>query len=172
MTLVTEPSRAWYVCYTKPRQEPLARIKLEEQGYEVYLPMLPRWDRRSGVWCRAEQVMFPRYSLVRCGRSGQSIAPIRNTPGVTGLVRFGVTPATLSETVVEAIRAIAERGNQNLKAEMAPFRVGEQVRVADGPLKGLAGIVSAVAAERVAVLLTLLGREQHVRIPANQLAPI
>lgn len=170
MTLVAEPSSAWYVCYTKPRQEPLARIKLQEQGYEVYLPMLPKWDRKSGAWCRTEQVMFPRYGFVRCGRLGQSIAPIRNTPGVTGLVRFGVIPATLSETVVEAIRAIAEQGSQTLKAKAAPFRVGEQVKVADGPLKGLVGIVSAVAAERVAVLLTLLGREQHIGIPANQLA--
>lgn len=42
--------------------------------------------------------------------------------------------------------------------------------VADGPLKGLAGIVSEIARERVVVMLTLLGREKSVAIAANHLA--
>jgi transcriptional antiterminator RfaH len=164
-------ARPWYVCQTKPRQELLAVRKLEEQGFEVYLPMLARWERKKNVWSRTEEVMFPRYGFVRCGRTGQSIAPIRSTPGVTGLVTFGTTLATLGETAVEAIRAIAEQGTNTLQAEMAPFRVGENVAVADGPLKGLAGIVSEIAQERVVVMLTLLGREKPVAIPANHLAP-
>ncbi|PIV88503.1 MAG: transcriptional activator RfaH, partial [Hydrogenophilales bacterium CG17_big_fil_post_rev_8_21_14_2_50_63_12] len=47
-------------------------------------------------------VMFPRYCFMRCGRDGQSIAPIRSTPGVLGLVRFGSEAATLSDATVEA----------------------------------------------------------------------
>lgn len=164
-------ARPWYVCQTKPRQEPMAERKLTEQGYEVYLPMLTTWERKKGAWHKTEVVMFPRYGFVRCARPGQSIAPIRSTPGVSGLVTFGTTPATLGEAAVEAIRAIAEQGTNTLQAEMAPFRVGENVAVADGPLKGLAGIVSEIARERVVVLLTLLGREKPVVFPANHLAP-
>lgn len=111
----THPSSHWYVCHTKPRQESLAVRKLAEQGYEVYLPMLARWERKKGAWHKTEQVMFPRYSFVRCVRPGQSIAPIRSTPGVSGLVTFGTTPATLGETAVEAIRAIVEQGANTLQ---------------------------------------------------------
>lgn len=160
----------WYVCQTKPRQEALAARKLAEQGYEVYVPMLARWERKKGAWNRTEEVMFPRYGFVRCGRAGQSIAPIRSTPGVTGLVTFGTTPATLGDMDVAAIRAIAERGANTLQAQATPFRAGENVAVTDGPLKGLAGIVSEIAAERVVVMLTLLGREKPVAIPADHLA--
>jgi transcriptional antiterminator RfaH len=148
----------------------MAVRKLEEQGYEVYLPMLARWERKKGAWHRTEQVMFPRYGFIRCVRPGQSIAPIRNTPGVSGLVTFGTMPATLDETAVEAIRTIAGQGVNTLQGQSAPFRVGENVEVADGPLKGLAGIVSETAQERVVVMLTLLGREKPVAFPANHLA--
>lgn len=144
--------------------------KLVEQGYEVYLPMLAKWERKKGAWHKTEDVMFPRYSFVRCVRPGQSIAPIRSTPGVSGLVTFGTTHATLGETAVEAIRAIVEQGANTLQTQAAPFRVGENVAVADGPLKGLAGIVSEIAQERVVVMLTLLGCEKPVAIAANHLA--
>lgn len=159
----------WYVCQSKPRQETKAVEKLCEQGYEVYLPMLTRWERKQGAWVRKARVMFPRYCFVRCGHAEQSTAPIRSTPGVLGLVRFGNEVATLSDSVLEAIRELAERNGQALAETPAPFPVGMRVAVADGPLKGLSGLVSAVADERVAVMLTLLGREKSILIPVDQL---
>lgn len=163
------PAQAWYVCQSKPRQEAKAVARLNEQGYEVYLPMLARWERKKGAWLKREQVMFPRYCFVRCGNPAQSIAPIRSTPGVLGLVRFGNAIATLSADVVEAIRELESR-NGELAEDAAPFEIGAQVAVVDGPLKGLSGLVSAIAAERVAVMLTLLGREKQILIPADHLA--
>jgi transcriptional antiterminator RfaH len=163
------PAPSWYVCQAKPRQEEKAMSRLSEQGYDVYLPKLTRWERKKGAWLRTEQVMFPRYSFVRCGRAGQSIAPIRCTPGVLGLVRFGGEPACLSDAAVVAIRELAERSGNEMAAKAAPFSAGMSVAVADGPLKGLSGLVSDVADQRVAVLLTLLGAEQRIVFPANHL---
>ncbi len=161
---------SWYVCQTKPRQEALAVRKLEEQGYEVFLPMLTTWQKMKQGWRRHEQVMFPRYGFVRCTRPDQSIAPIRSTPGVTGLVTFGNVAATIDETLVEAIRQLAEPGDDPEQQSAAPFKVGENVEVTDGPLKGLTGIVSTVAQERVVVMLTLLGREKPIAMPLDQLS--
>lgn len=161
----------WYVCQTKPRQEALAVRKLEEQGYLVFLPMLATWQKTKQGWRKQEQVMFPRYSFVRCAHPEQSIAPIRSTPGVTGLVTFGNIPATIDETLVEAIRQLAKQCDSPEQESVAPFKVGENVEVTDGPLKGLSGIVSAVAQERVVVMLTLLGREKPIAMPLNQLSP-
>jgi len=171
---VTEPEShpsPWYVCRTKPRQEPLAASKLQEQGYEVFLPMLDKWARKKGIWSKAQQVMFPRYGFVRCGRPGQSLAPIRSTPGVTGLVAFGNSPATLDEALVEAIRSVANAQAAHNKEEIFPFQTGGTVEICAGPLSGLTGIVSSVADERVTVLLSLLGRDQPVVLSANHLSP-
>jgi len=39
-----------------------------------------------------------------------------------------------------------------------------------GPFKGLEGLVSRIAEERVSVLMTLLGREREIELPAADLA--
>jgi transcriptional antiterminator RfaH len=169
MNSPVHPSAAWYVCHTKPRQEAVAEAHLVEQGYEVYLPRLAQWAHRRGDWQRSEAVLFPRYCFVRPGHAGQSLAPVRSTPSVSALVRFGGEPAVLADSQLQAIRALAAQMETAVRQNAAPFATGESVTVIDGPLKGLAGIVSAAAADRVMVLLSLLGREQTVALPARQL---
>lgn len=141
--------------------------KLEEQGYEVFLPMLTQWEKARAGWTKRQQVMFPRYSFVRCGRPEQSIGPIRSTPGVSGLVSFGGIPATLDDATLAAIRSLTERQAAAVDEKVHPFHAGDSVEIAAGPLKGLSGIVSAIAKERVVVMLSLLGREKAVAVPAG-----
>jgi transcription antitermination factor NusG len=69
-----------------------------------------------------------------------------------------------------AIRKLAEDSDSSDEKHEMPFQVDDAVLVTDGPLKGVSGIVSAVARERVVVMLTLLGREKPISIPLNQLA--
>jgi len=157
----------WFVCLTKPRQERVAQLNLQEQGYEVYLPLLSSWQHRAGEWHRTESIMFPRYAFVRPGRLDQSISPVRSTPGVSGLVRFGHVLGCLTPGRVEALRQLVDA--RALALPDQPFAAGAQVIFSSGPLKGLSGLVSSVAAERVMVMMSLLGREKLVAVPANQL---
>lgn len=157
----------WYVCVTKPRQEAQAQLKLQEQGYDVYLPMLSSWQHRQGRWQRHEQVMFPRYAFVRPGRAGQAISPVRSTPGVTSLVSFGHVLGCLPEDRLEALRALVFERTRAQPDQ--PLQPGAAVVFASGPLKGMSGLVSSVAAERVMVMMSLLGREQAVAASAHQL---
>jgi len=158
----------WYVCLTKPRQEAFAASKLQEQGYELYLPQLENWARRAGCWTKKQSVMFPRYAFVRPTRPSQGVWAIRSTPGVTTLVKFGPVLACVSHERLAALQALlAERA---AAAPQQPLQPGQQVVFASGPLQGLSGLVSDVAAERVTVLMTLLGQEQRVAGPADQLA--
>ncbi|EXI76371.1 MAG TPA: transcription termination/antitermination NusG family protein [Candidatus Accumulibacter phosphatis] len=169
MSLTASTASPWYVCLCKPRRESFAVRKLEEQGYDVFLPLLTQWEKTRDGWKQQQQVMFPRYCFLRCGRPGQSIAPIRSTPGISGLVRFGNVPATLDEAVLEALRSLTEQQARAVAGRDCPFRAGDTVDIASGPLKGMSGIVSAVAAERVTVMLSLLGREKPVALPAAHL---
>lgn len=115
--------------------------------------------------------MFPRYGFVRCGRAGQSLAPIRSTPGVRELVAFGNSPATIDDALLDAIRSIINIRSANSDAEIFPFQTDSTVEICAGPLVGLTGIVSTVANERVTVLLSLLGRNTPVVLSVNQLSP-
>lgn len=159
---------AWCVCLTKPRQEALAASKLQEQGYEVYLPILARWVRRARGWCQQPVVMFPRYCFVRPRREDQAIGPIRSTPGVTTLVRFGTIIATLHADKLDVLRQLLDA--QAAASPGQPFELGSSVVFDSGPLKGAGGIVSDIADERVTVLMSLLGRDQSVTTTAASLA--
>ncbi len=159
----TLPSSAWYVCMTKPRQEAYAVSKLQEQGYQVYMPQMASWVRRAGQWRQQHKPMFPRYAFVRPEHAGQAIGPVRSTPGVTCMVRFGVVLAGLADARLAALRQVVDARNACLPQQ--PFVPGQQVVFAAGPLAGLQGIVSSVATERVTVLMQLLGQDQTVAVP-------
>ena len=162
-----DAARPWYLCLTKPRLETYALDHLTEQGFETYLPLLESWVRSQGDWQRKSTVMFPRYVFVRPAHAGQAIGPVRSTPGVTTLVRFGPVLACLPADRLAALRTLVAA--RAMAMPTSPLKVGQAVVFTAGPLKGASGIVSRVAAQRVQVLLSLLGQEHRVQAPAKDL---
>lgn len=161
----------WLVVYTKPRQESIALENLLRQAYEAWLPMHTCWHRRRGQWHKKVAPMFPRYLILRPGSERQGIASVRSTLGVSGLVRFGHRLATIAEPVVDRLRAVEAQLAIQPDEHTSPFSTGDCVRLVDGPLRGLEGIVACAARDRVAVLLTLLGREKEVVVSPDTLMP-
>ena len=154
----------WYVARTKPRQEQTANANLLRQGFETYLPnlkVLKHIRRRQEL--RLEP-MFPQYIFLRPGRDEQSIAPVRSTFGILGIVRFGQNPAVLSARTLAAITALESRQNQSRIEELSAIAPGSKVMVVEGPLAGMEGLVAAVSMKRVEVLMHLLGADTKVSL--------
>ena len=61
---------AWYLLYSKPRQEGVAVENLKRQGYETYLPLIRTRRRRQGQYVSLVEPMFPRYLLISARPSG------------------------------------------------------------------------------------------------------
>lgn len=159
----------WYVAYTKPRREELARENLVRQGYCVYVPRLKvlknvRHGRQVGF-----EPMFPRYLFLQPGHAGQSIVPVRSTKGVTSMVRFGGVPAVLQQGTVERIREVECRQNAAEFSELDALQPGKTILVTTGPLTGLQGLVKMASGQRVIVLMRLLGEETKVRLSTSEL---
>jgi transcriptional antiterminator RfaH len=163
------PALAWYVAHTKPRQERVAYENLLRQSYRVYLPLLKvlKWLRRQQE-IRFEP-LFPRYLFFQPASAGHSIAPVRSTHGVAGIVRFGAFPAELGAETVQGIRFHEHRQHTADLAELSPVQPGKEVVVINGPLAGLEGLVTQVSRERVTVLMRLLGEETKVRLSCREL---
>jgi transcriptional antiterminator RfaH len=159
----------WYVAHTKPRQEHVACRNLLRQSYRVYLPRLKvlKWLRRRQE-IRFEP-LFPRYLFFRPAGAEHSIAPVRSTHGVAGIVRFGAFPAVLGDEMLERIRFHEHRQHLADLAELSPVQPGKEVVVINGPLAGLEGLVTSVSRERVTVLMRLLGEETKVRLSCREL---
>ena len=152
----------WFVVRTKARQELRAIHHLEEQGFKVYCPQIPKYNGLKEVVGR--QVLFPGYCFVQSGEL--SIASIRSTPGVIGLVSFGSqgTPATLVPAALEAIHVVEAFHCEKVSA----LKPGGAVSLIEGPFKGFKGLYSKRSKDRVEVLLTLLGQQQRILVPSHQ----
>jgi transcriptional antiterminator RfaH len=161
----------WYVVFTKARQEQTALENLLRQGYQAYLPRIGKWTRHRAPesgWTCTTQPMFPRYLFVQPTAQQQSLAPVRSTRGALWVVRFGDAPPTVPETLVEALRRI----EADTAEPPSPIRTGSRVKVVSGPLAGLEGLVTASAARRVELLLSLLGRDSTVALDTDAVVPV
>ena len=58
----------WYLAYTKPKQESVAQFNLEQQGFEVYLPLFKKFKKTEQGPVALFEPMFPRYILFRPSR--------------------------------------------------------------------------------------------------------
>ena len=161
----------WYLIRSKLAEEFLAQSNLERQGFSVYLPRVISAVTRRGR--RRDEVipLFPRYLFLQV-HDTQSLGPVRSTAGVSDVVRFGAMRAIVPDRVVEEVRSRAdpETGLHRLSCS-TPLQPGASVRVTAGPFDGLQGIFERRAgAERVVLLLNLLGGDTRVRVPSDAVA--
>jgi transcriptional antiterminator RfaH len=158
----------WSVVFTKPRQEAVARENLVRQGFLAYLPMLKQSKRRRGRWVGVVEPLFPRYLFVALEFGVQDLSPIRSTLGVVDLVRFGLEPATVPGGVVESLMAAEDPSAACHLGRTEPFRKGDRVTIASGPLAGVEAIFQESTGKgRVCLLLDLLGQANRVQIDRN-----
>ncbi len=163
-------STTWYLAYSKPRLERQAVEQLENQGYVTYLPVcLPGRRARSGHGAAlALEPMFPRYVFFRRGHPQQALGPARSTRGVSTLVSFGIGPAVISDCLINAVREVERVRRLDDASSASAFKVGDHVRLSRERLQCLEGMVTAVAGERVTLLLRILGRETALRVHCSE----
>ncbi len=161
MTALSSNPR-WYLIQTKPRQEARAEQHLRRQAFECYRPHKPSGSCNG----KAQEPLFPGYLFIRLDRQLDNWYPIRSTRGVARVVSFGGEPTPVRDELIEQLR-------QRLAApaEKTQFRPGERVQLHGGGFNELEAIfVSADGEERSVILLTLLQREQKVRVPTHYLS--
>jgi len=161
----------WYLAYTKPRQEEIARVNLEQQGFESYLPLYKKFRKTEQGPVSVFEPMFPRYIFFRPGKPGQSISAVRSTKGITTIVRFGFEPAVIDEVLLQRIRQLEQDRNHATLVELSNLKAGQAVRLKHTALGGVEGLVQSVSSKRVAVLLDILGRPAVVQLEHHQVEP-
>ena len=158
---------AWYVVATKSRDEEIAKVNLERQGYLVFLPTISLKKRRRGHWTSVTEPLFPGYLFISLIFGDDDPAPIRSTVGCVGLVRFGQTYTPVPYELITRLEVAADTGSVTL----APFQSGDAVRLMSGPFVGLEAIYDmAKGSERAQVLLEVLGRVQRLIVETDSLS--
>jgi transcriptional antiterminator NusG len=167
---------AWYVihCYSgyenKVRHNLEQRIEtmgMKDKVFDVVVPTQEEIEVRDGKHRTVERHIFPGYVLVNMILSEESWFVVRNTPGVTGFVGMGTLPTPLRP---EEVAQILKRMEAEAPTVKVTFKVGERVRIIDGPFNDFRGVVAEIDMERtkVRVMVSFFGRETPVELDILQ----
>jgi transcriptional antiterminator RfaH len=151
----------WCVAHSKPRSEELLWTQYHIRGLEAYYPCL----KAHTVNPRAKQTRpyFPGYLFVHVDLAITGRSALDWLPGGNGLVCFDDEPATVSESLILAIRQRLDGLAQPDDVMVPPrLRQGERILIHAGIFSGYEGIFDLYlsGAERARVLLSLLGDHQ------------
>ncbi len=162
-----EPGKpSWYAVVSKPRQEQIALDNLQRQGFTCFLPMAENpYQRRSKKQQQIIEPLFPRYLFLNAIATSQNLAPVRSTRGVISMVRFGIELAVIPDSIIRAIKNRMEPDTGLIKIKPVQIKAGDKVKIFDGPLAGINGIVTERNSEnRALILMELLGRPTKVEV--------
>jgi len=153
----------WYVYYTKSRHEKKVKELLERRGFDVFLPMqkvLRQWsDRKKKV----ETPLFNSYIFVRTEE--HRISDVLQIPGVSWNIRHNGKPAVLHANEYDLINRFLATGLTLEVLATPDLRQGDQVKVIDGPLRGMYGVLVGTADDtRFLVALDSIGQSIRVTL--------
>jgi len=154
----------WFAVLARTGRERTATLLLENAGFECYLPVSKFTRRWSDRVKEVEVPLFPGYLF--CRMNPHNRLPVLITPGLIQIVGVGKTPIPVEEQEIAAIQRVGKIG---LPTMPWPYlEVGHVVRIEEGPLEGMAGIVLKIKSGLKLVLsVSLLQRSVAVEIDRN-----
>jgi len=164
--------RNWYVIHTysgyedqvaESLKERIETLGMKDKIFAVLVPKEKQIEIKRGKRKVIEKRIFPGYVLVDMIVTDDSWYVVRNTPNVTGFVGFGTQPTPVSE---EEMRIIKKKMGVEEPKYKIDFKIGESVKITDGPFTGLEGVIDEIDQERgkVKVLVSMFGRETPVNL--------
>ena len=133
----------WYVAHTYSGYENKVKITLEKtienrhlenQIFEVRVPLQDEVEVKNGVRKTVSRKMFPGYVLVNMIMNDDTWYVVRNTRGVTGFVGPGSKPVPLTEMEMQPL-------DEPVSTISVDFGEGDLVEVIAGVWKGTSGKV-------------------------------
>ncbi len=161
----------WYAIHVLSGHENKVKAYLENEAAladlqdrigEIVIPSEEITEMRDGKKRSRKKIMFPGYMLVHMVFDKQTRHLVLNTPGVTNFVGRKNEPIPLKPE--EADRIIGRESGKDRGA--VPFRVGDPIKVVDGPFTDFTGFVEGVNEEKnkVKVMVSIFGRATPVEL--------
>ena len=173
-------SANWYVVHTYSGHESKVALSLKERVeaaghsdkvFKIFLPHQQKIVVSEGKKRSVDEKLFPGYLVVLMDMSDDSWYIVRSTPGVTGFVGMGSTPTPLPKSEVLTLMKFAKMEAPKFEAK---FRLGDSVKVNEGPFKDFLGKVDEVNEEqgKIKVLVSVFGRETPLELSFTQVSQL
>jgi transcriptional antiterminator NusG len=170
--------KKWYVVRTYSGHENKVRAYIENEVAQaglgehvgsVIVPSEKVFEMKDGKKKSKTRTFFPGYILVEAALDKTVTHLILNAPSVISFVGPRNAPAPLQAAEVRRlIGKIEER--KDVEVIEVPFKVGEAVKVTDGPFNNFTGFVQEVNEEKMKlkVMVSIFGRKTPVELDFSQ----
>ena len=172
----SDDGRAWYIVQTYSGYENKVKTNLDQRVkhmdmgdkiFQIVIPTEEEIEIRDGQRRTVSRKLFPGYVLVHMIMDDDSWYVVRNTPGVTGFAGGSTDersrPTPLADEEVARILRQMQTAQPRINIG---FKVGESVRVTDGPFVDFVGSVEEINLDKgkVRVMVSMFGRETPVEL--------
>lgn len=161
--------KGWFLVHTKPRQESRALENLLQQGINAFYPQVFVEKLTRGRRKVTKEALFPSYLFVEFDQETISTQSVNFTRGVNRIVSFSNTPSRVPEKLIFQLKTLVDKNNENTISELP--NKGEQIKILDGPFRGLNAIFSQIDGDsRAVVLITILSQKVKAVLPLQSLS--
>ncbi len=163
-------NQKWYVLRSKPNKEVILWRELTAHGFDCFYPQLH--VRPVNPRSRTVRPYFPGYLFLHVDMEETMTSMIQWMPFSSGFVSFGGLPATVPDTLIQAIGRHVDDINAAGVDQVAGLKQGEAIIIEGGPFEGYEAVFDTrlPGARRVQVLLKLLQMRQiYLELPENQI---
>jgi transcriptional antiterminator NusG len=184
MTTDTDVKK-WYVVRAVSGQEnkiksyiesDIARLGLSDFVEEVLVPTEKVIQIRNGKKVNKERNYFPGYIMIKANLSGEVPHIIRSITNVIGFLgeTKGGDPVPLRTSEVNRMLGKVDELSVQTENVAIPFKIGETIKVIDGPFNGFNGSIEKVNEEKrkLEVMVKIFGRKTPLELSYMQVEKV
>lgn len=164
----------WYAVRTYSGHEKRVKEALEHEiehagvGHKIKQILVPSEnvvEMRNGKKRIRNRVFFPGYILIEMDMDKETKYLVENTMGIISFIGPQNKPQPLREEEVKRILGEVDE-KRGKTSTAAPFRVGDPIKVIDGPFNDFSGFVQEINQEKqkVKVMVSIFGRATPVEL--------
>jgi len=135
---MNDNSQHWFAVFTNPKAEKKVAERLEDSGFEVYLPLMTTIRQWSDRKKKVKVPLINSYVFVRTTK--MNLKETLKTPGVVTILKYLKSPAIIRDYEINNMRILLreEVGEEGFeKLNMRAIKKGEPVEILHGPFSGL-----------------------------------
>ncbi len=177
--------KKWYVVRAVSGQEnkiksyietDIARLGLSDYVDQVLVPTEKVVQIRNGKKVNKERNYFPGYIMIKANLSGEVPHIIRSITNVIGFLgeTKGGDPVPLRTSEVNRMLGKVDELSVQSENVAIPFKIGETIKVIDGPFNGFNGNIEKVNEEKrkLEVMVKIFGRKTPLELSYMQVEKV
>jgi transcription antitermination factor NusG len=158
-------ARQWFIGVTKQSRETFAKLHLEKQNFNTYLPMcISEWAKKPKI-----KPFLPSYIFISLDPICDRWRAVFSTFGMRSVLCSGEHPQPAPQWIIDGIKEREVDGLVRLPPKVAcKFKKGDHIAIKGSPIDCL--FEEVVDYRRAKVFYSLLGRPHHLILPLSRLS--